>query len=105
MKTCFVPSRKNFVLCRAGVDDDVRCSEGTATMLTSDVPHGHARRQRRRFHRYIISLASFLARTLYGGVRVQCMHTAHERLPHARLMAVLLLRTMPSWTELRRVHA
>ena len=30
------------------IDNDVRCSVGIATMLTSDVLHGHARRQRQR---------------------------------------------------------
>ena len=47
MKRYFVSSRNKFLISSCS-SDDVRCSEGTATMLTSDVLHGHARHQRRR---------------------------------------------------------
>jgi hypothetical protein len=49
MRKCFAPSWKYILIVSCSADDDVRCSRGTATMLTSDVLHGHARHQRRRF--------------------------------------------------------
>lgn len=49
MRKCFVPYWKCLRIVSCSADDDVRCSRGTATMLTSDVLHGHARHQRRRF--------------------------------------------------------
>lgn len=49
MKTCLVPYLNIFRILLCSVDDDVRSSGGAATMLTSDVLHGHARHLRRRF--------------------------------------------------------
>lgn len=75
MKTCYVPSWVYSRIVSCSADDDVRCSGGTATMLTSDVLHGHARRQPRRCLIVTSYPRLHLASAVYGGVQFRCMHT------------------------------
>jgi hypothetical protein len=44
-------------------------------MLTSDVLHGHARRQRRRCQIVTSYPRFYLPCVVYGGVQCRCMHT------------------------------
>lgn len=73
--SCARPMRMYFVtycsiLCTVScsADEDVRCSGGAATMLTSDVLHGHARRLRRRI-RIVTSSRLHLTPILKSGLK------------------------------------
>ena len=57
------------------------------------------------FDRYIISLVPDGLPSTEGCQSGACTRYDTTRPTHARLMAVLLLRALPSWTEQRRVHA